>query len=155
MRFTINIPPEPQRRGKIVRIGKFSRIGRTERQELAEGQLISVLANHRPKLPMTGPLYLQVKAFLPIPKSFSKKKIAEAQGGVLLMPIKTPDLSNLIKHLEDCMTKIGFWEDDCQVVAESLIKRYDDGAGPRWEILLITWDEFYLTSLARKNAIQA
>lgn len=29
-----------------------------------------------------------------------------------------PDTDNLIKLFKDCMTKVGFWADDCQVVSE-------------------------------------
>ena len=29
-----------------------------------------------------------------------------------------PDCSNLIKLLEDCMTAVGFWQDDAQVASE-------------------------------------
>lgn len=141
MKFTVYMLPEPQRKGKIVKIGKFSKIGRKERQELAEGQLISVLVNHRPEKPLDGALVLQVQMFVPIPKSFGKKKTEDARNG-LIMPITRPDLSNMIKHLEDCMTKIGFWRDDSQAVAEVLIKKYDDGYGPRWEITLMTWEQF-------------
>lgn len=141
MKFTIHLPPEPQRRGKIIRIGKFSKIGRTERQELAEGQLISVLSNHRPEKPLTGPLYMKVIMFLPIPKAFSRIKTTRAQSGKF-QPDKKPDMSNLLKHLEDCMTKIGFWDDDAQLCAESIMKKYDDGKGPRWEITLLRFDEW-------------
>lgn len=141
MRITVKLAPEPQRRGKIVQIGKFKSIGRTERQELAEAQLVSVLSLHRPAEPMEGALHMQVIAYLPIPKSFGKKKRLEAMSG-LLMPDKKPDRTNLIKHLEDCMTKIGYWNDDAQIVSGRDVKFYDDGKGPRWEIAIITWQQY-------------
>lgn len=32
--------------------------------------------------------------------------------------ITKPDTDNLIKMFKDCMTKVGFWKDDAQVVSE-------------------------------------
>ncbi len=84
---------------------------------------------------MSGAIELRFIAYLPMPKSLSKKKADEAQKG-LIRPIKKPDLSNLAKHLEDCMTKIGFWNDDAQICRVCMEKRYEDIAGPRWEIAI-------------------
>ena len=41
--------------------------------------------------------------------------------------IKTkPDTDNLQKLLKDCMTQVGFWKDDAQVVSEKVQKRWSD-----------------------------
>ncbi len=41
-----------------------------------------------------------------------------------------PDVDNLAKQLLDAMTRMGFWEDDRQVVELAGRKRYD--TTPRW-----------------------
>ena len=40
--------------------------------------------------------------------------------------ITKPDTDNLQKLLKDCMTKVGFWKDDAQVVREIAEKRWSD-----------------------------
>ena len=37
-----------------------------------------------------------------------------------------PDTDNLQKLLKDCMTRVGFWEDDAQVAREVIEKRWSD-----------------------------
>ena len=37
-----------------------------------------------------------------------------------------PDTDNLQKLLKDCMTQVGFWKDDAQVVSEKVQKRWSD-----------------------------
>lgn len=37
-----------------------------------------------------------------------------------------PDTDNLQKMLKDCMTELGFWKDDAQVVKETCEKRWSD-----------------------------
>ena len=50
--------------------------------------------------------------------------------------ITRPDTDNLQKMLKDCMTKVGFWNDDAQVVREVVEKRWidDDFSGIDIEI---------------------
>lgn len=38
--------------------------------------------------------------------------------------ITKPDTDNLQKMLKDCMTRVGFWNDDAQVVSERVQKRW-------------------------------
>lgn len=40
-----------------------------------------------------------------------------------------PDTDNLQKLLKDCMTVVGFWEDDCQVASEIVEKFWADVPG--------------------------
>lgn len=64
--------------------------------------------------PMEGSVKLSIKIYRRIPKSFSKKKKAQAIGGVLL-PVTNPDMSNQIKLIEDAMNGIAYG-DDGQIV---------------------------------------
>ena len=136
MKFTIPIIPKAQMRARHGRTkGGFSVTYKAEAQRQAEAQLMALLQRHRPDTPFWGELLLRVQAYLPIPASWSKKKIQAAQSG-LLRPTSKPDLDNLIKNLKDCLTALNFWHDDKQVVEylPGTGKYYDDGRGPRWEI---------------------
>lgn len=133
MRFFIPLIPEPQRRGKIVKLSGFSCISKTDKQVLAEHNLIALLSKHRPALPLDGALKLTVKMVFPIAASKSKKQKELLEGAP---HAKTPDASNCLKHLEDCMQRVGFFHNDCQIAEHYLEKIYDDGHGPRWEVTL-------------------
>jgi len=96
--------------------------------------------NYRPRELWTGPLRLACKFYVPIPKSFSKKK-KDLCGQGLLFPIVVPDLSNYIKLVEDILNK-QFWVDDAQVQNfNGSEKLYDDGKECRTEV----WIEKILT----------
>lgn len=43
--------------------------------------------------------------------------------------VTKPDTDNLIKLFKDCMTRVGFWMDDAQVVSEVTEKFWGDTAG--------------------------
>ena len=43
--------------------------------------------------------------------------------------ITKPDTDNLLKLFKDCMTKVGFWNDDAQVAWELSEKRYSTMPG--------------------------
>src|SRR5262245_3449767 len=73
--------------------------------------------------PLTGPLSLTVEAFLPVPRSWSKKKQRMAIAG-LVRPTGRPDLDNIIKST-DALNAIT-WGDDTQVVDVRASKRYSD-----------------------------
>jgi len=82
--------------------------------------------------PLEGALSLAVKVFRPIPKSFSRKKIIEAEQG-LIRPITKPDLDNYIKGIKDALKGI-CWRDDSQVVTMDAEKYYSEI--PRVEIFI-------------------
>lgn len=73
-----------------------------------------------------APLIVSWTAYLPIPKSWSKKK-QEAHGGT--MHRSKPDRDNIDKGVLDAL-----FESDACVAAGTIVKRWDDGNGPRIEI---------------------
>lgn len=60
--------------------------------------------------------------------------------------ITKPDTDNLNKMLKDCMTSVGFWNDDCQVVEEHIGKYWSNVPGIYIEVCDLrqrinnTWD---------------
>lgn len=150
MKFTITIPPKAQMRarstGRIIRGGgkkgqdiAISRVHKHDKQMVEEERLISLIMPLRPAVPLQGPIILGIQAYLPIPKK-SKKWMAAALAGEI-RPETKPDLDNLEKHLKDCCKGI-FWGDDKQVVGHTpeFGKYYGDP--PRWEIEILTLEEY-------------
>lgn len=86
----------------------------------------------RPEKLIEGPIHLRAYFYLPIPKSFSKKKINLAINQSIV-PTTRPDLDNYIKNILDACNKI-IWRDDSQIVALHSSKYYSDV--PRTEIII-------------------
>lgn len=75
-----------------------------------------MLAGHRPSEKLAGPLHLHVIwCFL-----------TDRHPDGAWRDTK-PDTDNLQKLLKDCMTQVGFWEDDAQVCSELVEKRWVRG----------------------------
>ena len=136
MKITVEIAPVAQMRARHTARGGFVRTYKAPEQAKAEQSLIACLLPLRPPEPLQGPLWLGVRAYLPIPRCKSNRWKAAAATGEI-RPTTRPDLSNLLKHIEDCLTVAGFWHDDKQVVS------YLPGTGkyystrPRWEIEIV------------------
>lgn len=108
-----------------------------------------VAAQHRPEKLITGPVFLRLFFYMPIPKSMPKKKRAASQllftknpvgifnkfhfNLVKLWPTKKPDLSNTLKAVEDACNKV-IWHDDSQICAMHIYKYYSDE--PRTEVYI-------------------
>lgn len=75
------------------------------------------------RAPLKGALELRFSAFLPIPKSMSKRLRAEALAWTFL-PIKKPDFDNVASFI-DALAKIAF-ENDNQIAEAHIYKRYSD-----------------------------
>ena len=93
--------------------------------------------------PITGPVQLNIKAQLLIPAGTSKVKRLLMLARKL-WPLKKPDLSNILKAVEDGL-KGAAWLDDKQVCVVVMMKQY--GEQPRVDVVL--WeieDELYTHS---------
>lgn len=126
------IKPEPQRRARIVRNKGFTRGIKTEAQESYEVHLGKLMHVKWRKKPLENPLSIKLVFFMPIPASYSKKKKALALKNETPYT-KTPDLSNLIKNVEDVGNGI-LWLDDKQIYSITAEKRYGQSVGIILEI---------------------
>ena len=78
---------------------------------------------------LAGPLAVEVRAYVPIPRNLSKaKRIAAIEGG--LRPVTKPDCDNYAKTI-DALNGIA-WRDDAQVVTLRVTKWYSER--PRLEL---------------------
>lgn len=138
MKFTIPLEPVGQMRArhgtrKLKNGQTISKTYKADPQKSREETLNTFLGRYKPTAPMTGAIALGVKSYFPIPASWPKKKQAMAAAGEL-RHTKKPDLSNVLKHVEDCLSQMKFWTDDALVVEylPGTGKYYSDR--PRWEI---------------------
>lgn len=101
------------------------RVHKDKKQQLEEDKLGWQIAGSAPRTPHTGKITLVVAAYYPIPESWPKKKKAAALAGTLV-PLKVkPDLSNIVKHIEDVMQGL-FYADDKQICSLSASKHYSE-----------------------------
>ena len=120
MAFNIIIPGKPL--STQFRIGN----GKLYNQHREEADRISnEIFLQKPPFILDKPVALDIRFCMEIPKSY-KKKIHEGE-----FHIKKPDLTNLVKFIEDCMTGI-VYKDDCCVCETSSRKVYSNN--PRIEI---------------------
>ena len=104
--------------------------------EAASRTFYTALYPHRPKVPSGRPIRLVVCFAWEIKKKSMWGKYKPTR----------PDTDNYIKEFKDVMTRLGFWNDDAQVVDEHIIKVYADKASATvyWEELEDSpwgWDE--------------
>lgn len=133
--------PEKVIREMIKNLKKSIRVvpRKEKKQEANEAEILWHLRKYVPKKVLRGPIFLRVTAFIPVAKSWTKKK----KNGCLhgdIPPEWRPDLSNYVKQIEDCITKAGFWEDDARVVKYFRTGKYF-AMQPRWEISIIALQE--------------
>ena len=106
--IAITIPGKPFAWRRARSNGKFR--FKDSQTEAHEAALQAIVLRDVPK-PLEGPLRLTVSAVFAIPQSWSAKK----RAAHLWRPhTQKPDLSNLIKHLEDGLNRIA-WVDDSQI----------------------------------------
>ena len=82
-------------------------------------KLTNYLCQHKLPVPWTGPIRLYTKWCFQATKQHKKNT----------WRITKPDTDNLQKLLKDCMTDVGFWDDDAQVCSEIVEKFWSDIPG--------------------------
>lgn len=88
-----------------------------------------------PAEPVLCPVSLSVLIYRKIPKSFSKKKRELIKAG-LLRPTTKPDISNILKGVEDALNGV-WYADDSQIIAYGKVEKYYSDE-PRVEIMMET-----------------
>ena len=96
-----------------------------------EDTITQIKLQHKKKPTYDGPLYLDITFYMQPPASMSYKK----KCFLYKMPhFKKPDLSNLIKWVEDCMEQAGILANDSRIFSINAKKIYDEY--PRTEFTL-------------------
>lgn len=124
------IPGEPmgKQRPRVTRFGTYTPKKTVEYENWVK--TCYTLSETRDKL--EGTIKAEIKAYMSIPKSTSKKKRQEMLEGKI-RPTKKPDVDNMAKIILDSLNKLAF-DDDKQIVECSIEKWY--GEEPRVEVTL-------------------
>jgi Holliday junction resolvase RusA-like endonuclease len=126
--FFISTVPRGQARARHAVVAGHARTYKSKEQALYENTLQSLMLQYVPKKPMLGALHLSLVVVVPIPASKSKKWKLEAESN-MIFPTTKPDLSNIIKGIEDVMQSMLFFMDDRQIVRLDSSKIYGDKPG--------------------------
>lgn len=129
MVIKITIPGPPIAKGR-PRLGKWSTYTPEKTVNYENLVKYSFIEQCKDVKPLEGPLYLFVKFYMPIPKSESKKNKA-LMGLDIIKHTKKPDLTNMIKAIEDGLNGFAYI-DDSQIVTMYITKKYSET--PRVEV---------------------
>ena len=126
--FKVDANPVGKQRARYVKRGNFVSTYTPEKtrtyETLIRDAAIEAMGTSEPlETPVTLYLYIRV----PIPKSYSKKKLEACLNG-MDQPIKKPDASNILKSVEDGMNEI-VYKDDSQIINLHVTKVYSTLAG--------------------------
>lgn len=131
-RFTLPIVPPTatsQTAGRRMRIVKGKPMFfKSKEASAASGTYETLLAFHKPRNPVTGPVELFVTFVFPYLQGEPKKNRIKG----LIWKTTKPDTDNMVKLLKDSMTAVNFFGDDAQVCDERVRKVY--GEKPRIEV---------------------
>lgn len=116
--FMPMIPPTTTFQAKEVN-WKNRVIYESPKLRAVRNKLLAHLAKHKIDEPYTGGVRLVTKWLFPISGNHKDGDYR----------ITKPDTDNLQKLLKDCMTKVGFWTDDCLVASEVIEKFWADTPG--------------------------
>ena len=109
--FAIYGMPVPLNRPRAFRKGNS--IGMYDGQKKIKDMYRGQMEMNFNQTPFSVPIHLDLTFHFPIPKGTSRVRTREMLDG-RLVPMKRPDLDNLVKFILDCMNGIVF-DDDSQV----------------------------------------
>ena len=126
--FKVDVDPVGKQRARYARRGNFVQTYTPDKTRNYEALLkeaaIEAMGSSEPlETPVSLYLYIRV----PIPKSFSKKKVQDCLNGSE-QPIKKPDSSNVLKSVEDAMNGV-VYKDDCQIINHHMTRVYSTLSG--------------------------
>lgn len=129
-RFWVPGIPVAKARPRVTMIGGRARAYTPKKSADWEREI----QKHVRMQPLQGPLIMTIVCHLPIPKSWSKKKHAQAVSGSVF-PVSKPDVDNYAKSVMDALNGIAYF-DDSQVVTLTCQKQYSaDEPGLMIEII--------------------
>lgn len=125
------IPPRTthQRKRLIMINGHASMADSPELQRTISDYLV-LLAPFKPETPLTGPIRFSATFCFP-----HKRNTPIKDRDKTLPKLTRPDWDNMAKTLQDCLTRLSFWLDDCQVFSAEVKKVH--GATPFVEVEII------------------
>ena len=126
--FIVLGPPVGKARARVTRTGHAYTPQKTVDYEKAVRT--AFMTQCKESYEKDVPLILSITAWYPIPKSASKKKRQQMLNGEIIPTVK-PDISNVIKSIEDALNGAAY-HDDSQITGLYMSKVY--GEQPRVEV---------------------
>ncbi len=96
--------------------------------EFWKGQIADVAKPFVPMPPLHGPVRVDIEFRFRRPKCHFRSNGELKPLSPLWCDAKRNDVDNLFKAVTDCLTVLGMWEDDGQIVSTKITKRYTVGA---------------------------
>jgi Holliday junction resolvase RusA-like endonuclease len=135
--ITLTIPGEPVAKGRprMMKSGIAFTPTKTRNYETLVKELYIIENRDKPML--EEELFVLIKAYFTIPKSWSKVKRNMAING-LILPTNKRDCDNIAKSVLDALNCLAY-KDDGQVTTLLVMKRYSEK--PRVELVIHPWKE--------------
>lgn len=125
--------PVAQGRPRFSRQGGFVKAYDPAKSRDYKSYVRMIAAQHAPVTPVEGAIEFSLRIYRAIPKGMPKYKSEAAKAGTL-RPVTKPDVSNVLKGVEDALKGV-WYKDDSQIVGfGALGKWYDER--PRIEIMM-------------------
>ena len=125
--------PVAQGRPRFSRQGGFVKAYDPAKSRDYKSYVRMIAAPHAPVTPVEGAIEFSLRIYRAIPKGMPKYKQEAAKEG-RLRPVTKPDVSNVLKGVEDALKGV-WYKDDSQIVGYGVLGKWYDER-PRIEIMM-------------------
>lgn len=125
--------PVAQGRPRFSRQGGFVKAYDPAKSRDYKRYVRVIAAQHAPVTPVEGAIEFSLRIYRAIPKGMPKYKREAAKEG-RLRPVTKPDVSNVLKGVEDALKGV-WYKDDSQIVGYGVLGKWYDER-PRIEIMM-------------------
>ena len=133
IRFTVDGTAVPKQRPRISGRRAYTPKRTKDYEERVLNAFHSSYSGFYPAFGKDIPVRICISVIQEIPKSWSKKKRAQAESGEIVPLSRNGDVDNIAKSILDALNGFAY-EDDCQVTTLIVTKQY--GARPCAEVRL-------------------
>ena len=125
--------PVAQGRPRFSRQGGFAKAYDPAKSRDYKSYVRLIAAQNAPDSPVEGAIEFSLRIYRAIPKGMPKYKREAAKAGTL-RPVTKPDVSNVLKGVEDALKGV-WYKDDSQIVGYGVLGKWYDER-PRIEIMM-------------------
>ena len=125
--------PVAQGRPRFSRQGGFVKAYDPSKSRDYKSYVRLIAAQNAPDSPVEGAIEFSLRIYRAIPKGMPKYKREAAKAGAL-RPVTKPDVSNVLKGVEDALKGV-WYKDDSQIVGYGVLGKWYDER-PRIEIMM-------------------
>lgn len=123
-KFIIEGNPRGQGRPKATRRGKHAGVYESSEDRQNKATIASIVVAQRPHfIPAGIPIHITLSCYFARPQAHYNTKGQVKERYAAASPLVKPDLSNILKAVEDALNGI-VWYDDVQIVRETIEKQY-------------------------------